>query len=281
MSFRRASLILSMPRRRGRTIGTILALSIPLFAAGTGAEPAGRQLAQRVFDRPDGRDSAASLTMTLTEHGREPRVRRLVAYRKDLGGGDTGNLVRFLDPGDISGTGLLTLDPAAGDSEQWLYLPALQRVRRVAGDRKGGRFVGSDYYYEDLRDRKVSQDTHRIVGQDTVSGVRCDLLESIPAEAGNSVYRKRLSCIDPARLLPLRIDLFEKSGESPSKRWTLNRAEQVQGYWTVVESTMADLEAGHDTRLVVERILYDRGLPDDLFSARVLEDEVRESRFRP
>jgi hypothetical protein len=245
------------------------------------ADATGTELAQRVYDRPDGADSAATITMTLTERGREPRLRRLVTYRLDKGAGSLATLIRFLEPGDVSGTGLLTVDPAAGESDQWLYLPALQRVRRISGDRKGGRFVGSDYYFEDLRDRKVAQDSHRITGQESVGGVRCEVLESVPVDAGNSVYRKRVSCIDPARLLPMRIDLFEKSLDAPSKRWTLNRAEKVQGYWTVMDSTMTDLETGHETRLAVERILYDRGLPDELFSTRFLEDETREARHRP
>lgn len=246
-----------------------------------GADPAGTQLAQRVYDRPDGMDSAAAVSMTLTERGRDARVRRLVAYRLDKGGGSLSTLIRFLEPGDIAGTGLLTVDPAAGDSDQWLYLPAMQRVRRIASDRKGGRFVGSDYYFEDLRDRKVAQDSHRVTGQETVGGVRCDVLESVPVDPGNSVYRKRVSCIDPARLIPMRVDLFEKSTDAPSKRWTLNRAEKVQGYWTVMDSTMTDLDSGHETRLVVDKIAYDRGLPAELFSTQALEDEVREARHRP
>ena len=103
----------------------------------------------------------------------------------------------------------------------------------------------------------------------------------MPVDAGNSVYRKRISWIDPARLLPMRIDFFEKSADAPSKRWTLNRADKIQGYWTVMDSTMTDLETGHETRLAVEKIFYDQGLPEDLFSTRFLEDETREARHRP
>ncbi len=259
----------------------ILALLLSLNPAVAFPDPAGTQLAQRVYDRPDGTDTTVASTMTLTEQGRSPRTRRLVVYSLEKGQGELATLIRFLEPGDIAGTGLLTVDPAVGDSDQWIYLPAMQRVRRVASDRKGGRFVGSDYYFEDLRDRKVAQDSHRVTGQETVGGVRCEVLESVPVDPGNSVYRKRVSCIDPVRLLPMRIDLFEKSTDTPNKRWTMNRAELVQGYWTVMDSTMTDLESGHETRLVVEKIVYDRGLPEDLFSTKALEDEVREARHRP
>ena len=65
-------------------------------------------------------------------------------------------------------------------------------------------------------------------------------------------WEQQICQIAGSRLLPMRIDFFEKSTDAPSKRWTLNRAEQVQGYWTVMDSTMTDLETGHETRLVVE-----------------------------
>jgi hypothetical protein len=259
----------------------LVALLVLLVPATAVPDTAGTALAQRVYDRPDGTDITVASTMTLTERGRSPRVRRLVVYSLEKGAGELATLIRFTEPGDIAGTGLLTLDPAVGDSDQWLYLPAMQRVRRIASDRKGGRFVGSDYYFEDLRDRKVAQDSHRIVGQETVDGVRCEVLESVPVDPADSVYRKRVSCVDPVRLLPLWVDLFEKSAEAPNKRWTMSRAEQVQGYWTVMDSTMTDLESGHETRLAVDTVVYDRGLPEELFSTKALEDEVREARHRP
>lgn len=77
-------------------------------------------------------------------------------------------------------------------------------------------------------------------------------------EAGNSVYLRRVSWIDPVSLLPLRVDFFEKDAEQPSKRLEVVVRDQVQGYWTVMDSTLSDLRSGHRTRLVVERIAYDR-----------------------
>ena len=244
------------------------------------ADEAGLALAQKVYDRADGQDSSAALTMELTEQGRAPRSRDMFLYRQDKGG-NVATMVRFTSPADIAGTGLLTQDPAAGDTNQWIYLPAMERVRRIDADRKGGRFVNSDYYFEDLRDRKPAMDSHRITGQDSVNGVACDLLESIPAQASNSVYKKRVSCIDPNSLLPLRVEFYEKNPDTISKRLAVARFEQVNGYWTIMDSTLADLGSGHQTRLTVNKIVYDRGLPDTLFSNRALEDERTEATHRP
>lgn len=252
-----------------------------LIGSAAGADDAGLALAQRVYDRPDGKDASSVVTMSLTEEGRSPRVRSMVLYRLSGEGGEVATLIRFTDPADIAGTGLLTLDAADGESSQWIYLPAMQRVRRVDSSRKGGRFVNSDYYFEDLRDRKPAMDTHRVIGQESIDGVACEVLESVPAEAGNSVYLRRVSWIDPVSLLPLRVDFYEKDAEQPAKRLDVAAREQVQGYWTVTDSTMTDLRSGHRTRLVVERIAYDRGLPARLFSSKALEDEAGEKEFRP
>jgi len=97
----------------------------------------GLALAQKVYDRPNGRDLTMLGRMVLTEKGRAPRIRELVMYRLDQSGGETANLIRFLDPEDIARTGLLRLDKADGRSDQWLYLPALDRVRCISSIRKG------------------------------------------------------------------------------------------------------------------------------------------------
>jgi hypothetical protein len=251
-----------------------------LIAGAVVADDAGEKLAQRVYDRPDGKDATSLVSMSLQEKNREPRDRKMLVYRLDKKGGEVASLIRFLEPADIEGTGLLTLDKADGDSNQWVYLPAMERVRRIDSGRKGGRFVNSDYFYEDLRDRKVSQDEHRVVGQETIAGVACEILESIPVDSGNSVYTKRLSWVDPATALPVRIDFFGKNDAQPDKRLQILKKEKVQGYWTVMDSVMLNLKTGHQTRLTVEKVRYDRRLPAKLFSTQTLEDESAEEDFR-
>lgn len=252
-----------------------------LYILSARADPAGERLAQQVYDRDNGKDATSLVTMTLTEKGRSPRLRKMITYRQDKKAGEVSTLIRFTEPADISGTGLLTLDTPTGDSNQWIFLPAMERVRRIDSNRKGGRFVNSDYYYEDLRDRKVAHDTHRLVARETISGVACDILESVPVEPGSSVYKKRITWIDLATFIPMRIDFYEKRDDRPGKRWLLEKKARIQGYWTLLDSTLTDLDSGHQTRLTVEKILYDRRLPTRLFSSQALEDEDFEQEYRP
>jgi len=241
----------------------------------------GLALAQKVYDRPNGRDLTTLGRMVLTEKGRAPRIRELVTYRLDQSGGETANLIRFLDPEDIAGTGLLSLDKADGSADQWLYLPALDRVRRISSNRKGGRFVGSDLYFEDLQERKPSKDRHRLLGRQTENGILCEVLESVPLDADDSVYSKRISWIDPATAIVQRVDYFEKDPDTPGKRWMLRSKKRNQGYWTITDSRMIDLASGHETRMVVDVALYDQKLPAKLFTSQALADESLESEYRP
>lgn len=251
-------------------------VSMPVFG-----DEAGSRLAQRVYDRPDGSDVTTSVTMSLAESGHSPRLRGMNVYRRRAAAGEVATLIRFTEPADIEGTGLLTVDGPDGASNQWIYLPAMQRVRRVDSNRKGGRFVSSDYYFEDLRDRNPTLDKHRVIGADSIEGAECDILESVPADPENSVYLRRVSWIERSTLLPLRVEFYENDAARPSKRLVVHKRARQQGFWTVMDSTMFDLVAGHETRLAVSRVVYDRGLPPGLFSTKALGDERQERDYRP
>ena len=85
----------------------------------------------------------------------------------------------------------------------------------------------------------------------------------------------------PEILIPLRIDLFGDGSDTPMKRFEVQAIERIQGYWTVTESTMQHLERGTTTTLSVEEVIYDQGLPRELFRTRALADPARERRYRP
>lgn len=259
-----------------RSLGPLfLALCLPCAVF---ADDAGRALAQKVYDRPDGNDAVTTATMTLVEAGSAPRVRSMHSFVLEKSASETWSLIRFSAPEDIAGTGLLTKDHPGADTDQWVFLPALGSTRRIPGDRKGGLFVGSDLYYEDLQDRKVDQDTHRYVGKETFQGVECEVLESVPVDPSNSVYTKRVSWIHPQTLVPLKIDFYQGKA-TPAKRLEVLKIAKQQGYWTVMESRMTQLETGHQTQIVLQAIRYDRGLPDSLFSQQTLEDAARDGEW--
>lgn len=254
------------------------------------AKERGRALAEAVFRRTQGERVVTHQRMELLDPGREPRVRELFAFRR--GTDDTehaaASLIRFSAPADIAGMGLLTIGEIAADSEQWIYLPARSMTRRIPSGQQGARFAGSDFFYEDLRDRDSKLDRHTWQGSVSLNGVDTEVIASIPFDPNSSVYAKRLAWIDPERALALRVDYFapiagrgSDPAEQPFKRYWVLDVGDIDGRPTVIESVMEDLQSGHRTRLINLSTSYDERIPDRLFTRRALEDAAIERDFRP
>ena len=245
------------------------------------AENSGKELAEQIYNRPTGRDFSSHVTMTIAKKGTQTRNREFSLFRLDQGKGERWSLIRFSEPADVKDTGLLTLDHPGDDSDQWLYLPALDRVRLISSKRRGGKFVGSDFTFEDLRDREPNLDHHTLSGEDKVGGIKCTLLTSTPKVSENSIYSKRIICVHRGTLTPLKIDLYENNDTQPIKRLSARKLKKIQGFWTVLESTMYDLKTGSQTRLSTSRIEYNLGIPTTLFSKHGLSDPIKEKQYLP
>ena len=241
----------------------------------------GRQLAQAVYDRHSPDDSSAKVEMLILKKGKVSKRRLLFSIGLDKGNSERWTLMRFVEPKDVDGTGLLSKDYLGDDNDQWLYLPSLDRVRRISSKRKGGRFVGSEFFYEDLRDREVSMDHHELLGGGKAGKVDCLLLESQPVKKSNSVYSKRISCIHPKILVPLWTEFYQKKKDKPVKRMKAKRIKKIQGYWTIFESTMHNLKTGNATQLITQEVVYNQNIPESLFSQRGLADDGQELPYRP
>lgn len=245
------------------------------------ADEKGQALAQAAYDRPDGKTLVMKTSMVMEREGSQPRQREFYSYRKDFSDGSIKSLVRFILPADVQDTGLLTDNHPDGENEQRIYLPALARVRRIAGDRKGGRFVGSDVYYEDLEDRKVSEDVHTYIGEQALDGVLCEIIESVPIDPSNSSYSKRVVWIHPETLIAVRVDFYRDNENDPMKRFLVKKIDRIQGYWTPVLVEFSDLKGDHKTYMRLDKVSYDTDLPDSLFSQSILQSPSDEIPYRP
>lgn len=273
-------------RCRARCLQTLLACLLALCAGpALGDEEErlerGRLLMEAVFDQAAGAQLAIFLRMELIEPGRESRVRELQVFRRGPGAGPAATLIRFTAPGDIAGTGLLSTGDGLTGIDQWVYLPAHGRIRRIPAGRQGGRFAGSDFFYEDLRDRPVDLDQHRWLGEEWLDGEPVERVESRPIDAASSSYARRVSWIDPQRALPLRIDYYRGQDGNPFKRFEVLATERVGDLLLISDSRMLDLASGHQTRLRQLCMEQRDDLPDYLFSVRALEDPRLDRPFRP
>lgn len=234
--------------------------SLPL----EGAALDGVQVAQKVYDRDDGKDSYAKVKMLLIDKKGHKRLRTLITAVKDYGN-VTKSFTRFYTPAAIDGTAFLTWENSDGDDDQFLYLPALRRVRRVVSTQKKNRFVNTDFTYEDLQRRKVAKDTHQILKTETYDGHTCWVLESIPKKKSSSQYGKRVSWVAQDLYIPIKVEFYDKRGRLV-KRLLNRNLKKVDGIWTVMDTEMQDLKRRSRTLMRISEIQYNRGIPGRVFT---------------
>ena len=259
---------------KGVLTGALFALLLCWSARGSARETpphlSAREIMDKVYHRDDGQDSEALMRMVLIDkHGIERR-RRLRVYRKDFGP-LSRSLLEFLEPPDIARTRFLSIENPDKDDTQYLYLPALGRARRIVSSQKKMRFVNTDFTYEDMQRRPPSKDVHRLLGETSWQGYAVYQIESMPLPK-TSQYGKRVHWVDKASWVIVGTDFFDKKGRK-IKEFRVNRLENVQGIWTAMEDIMRDLKAHHQTRLTIEEVQYNQGLPENLFTKRYLEEE--------
>jgi outer membrane lipoprotein-sorting protein len=229
----------------------------------------GRTLAQRAYDRDVGNDSRAEVKMLLIDKGNQKRFRALVMYAKDYGK-TSKSYSRFTSPASIAGTAFLTWGNEGRDDDQFLYLPALQRVRRIVSSQKSGRFVNTDYTYEDFQTREVDADDHKILREEKWRDHDCWILESIPRELKDTQYGKRISWVIKDIYLPAKVEYYDKKNNLV-KVFTSSAIKRIDGIWTIVESEMKDLKRRHRTLMKTETIRYNSGISDRVFTTGYME----------
>ncbi|SDB58314.1 Protein of unknown function [Desulfonatronum thiosulfatophilum] len=233
------------------------------------APPSGRELAQRVHDRDVGQDSQSRVVMELISPGSQRRVREMTMLTKE-DGPIRKSFIRFTAPADIRGTGFLSIEDGRGSTEQFIFLPALNRTRRIAASQKGRSFVNTDFTYEDMERRPVDESEHQLAGSEDLEGVAVWILESRPKPDSDSLYGLLRIWVAQELDVPLKIDYFDKQDQH-IKQYRVLRLEDIQGIWTETEVVMEDLTSGHSTILATKEIEYNLGLADSLFTQQNLE----------
>jgi hypothetical protein len=249
--------------------------------AGRGTTPLSPDAVARALENRDtGKDSRGEMKMRLFD--RQGRVRErslsIAALRGAPGKGDK-TLVRFTAPNDIRGTSFLVWEHPEGDDERFLYLPALGRVRRVAGQEKQESFVGSDLSYEDIGGRDVTDYTYAFASENTTwtapDGTKhaAWALESRAKDA-NAEFPRSVALVLKERLVSVHADIFNRRNER-TKVFDVTRLERVDGIWTALDLVVANERDKTRTELTTTSIRYNIGLTDDDFSRRQLEQGLR------
>jgi outer membrane lipoprotein-sorting protein len=246
-----------------------LASLLPAMAA---AQPPAAEIAKRSLDGfyAAGRDMRVRVSMVLVNQQGGERKRELIMLRKNMGSaGDQRYYIYFHAPPDVKGTTFLVWKYPARDDDRWIFIPAIKLVRRIAASDRRSSFVGSDFTYEDISGRDVSDETHTLLRSEALEGRPCYVLESRPVASAD--YARRVSWIDSERWIPLKEEYFDGRGRN-TRLFSADRVEEIGGHWTVTHRTMRTLQTGQRTEVAFQEVSYDQGLADNLFTERALRE---------
>jgi len=258
-------------------IASLAAMLVVLLAAAPAFALTALEVMQRVDARDDGDNMTARQEMILIDKNKNRRVREMTMFAKDEGR-DTRRLVFFLSPANVKHTGFLTYDYYAGDKDddQWLYLPALRKTKRIASSDKSAAFMGSDFSYADMTRRVISEWKFKILKEAEVRGKPVWLIQALPA---SEVIRKRYGY--DKSVVFVRQDLFMVvravhwvSEGGKLKYLDMKTIENIDGIWTATEINVKTTKARktqHRTILRFHDVKYNQTVDPDLFTVRRLE----------
>jgi outer membrane lipoprotein-sorting protein len=256
--------------------GIALAGALPGLAAVAEPELTGREIAERNNARDDGAQVSRTFVMELISKRGKVRRRVTRIFRRDFGD-ERRSILFFEDPPSLEGTALLTYDyPEVGrNDDQWIYLPALRKSRRIAAADRGRSFLGTDLSFEDIKkETRVGLGDYRWnnLGPGEAGGAECWLLEGIPVDdetARALGYSRVLLYVDAEIWIPRRVDYWNVPGEA-LKTVALLEIRKVDGIWTAHRIEAHNLRNGHRTHLRFEDVDYGAELSSDLFTERAL-----------
>ena len=259
-----------MPRLPRLLIVTLIAL-LPLEITAETAEEKGLAIAIEADKRDTGWiDGKADMEMVLrNKEGEESKRKLRINSFEVIGDGDK-SLSVFDSPKDIKGTAFLSFTHSLTPDDQWLYLPALKRVKRIASANKSGPFVGSEFAYEDLTSQEVEKYTYKWLRDEELDGRPAFVIEAYPAYE-NSGYTRQIVWIDKAMYQAVKIDFFDRKNAQLKTLISSDYQQYLDQFWRPGRMHMVNHQTGKSTELMWKNYQFKTGLKDRDFDRNTLK----------
>jgi outer membrane lipoprotein-sorting protein len=246
-----------------------------VFVQGASAQTAPAQdaasIVQASRDRINAETVSSRSRMVITAKNGSASERVIDQYSKDDAKGNDRMVIVFQQPASVRGTRFLTLEKTAGGKDQWIYLPSLGKVRRIAASEGSAGFMGTDMSYDDLnaQSRKAGEDTHTLLREESYGGAPCCVIQSIPKDSSYQ-YGKMILWIDKATLVNYKIEMYDRRG-TLVKVMESSGFHDVQGCLTPAQIKVSTLAAGTYTTIHTDIIKYGDPIPEGVFTTAYLE----------
>jgi hypothetical protein len=215
-------------------------------------------------------DQVSEVRMTLINRAGQESDREFRMQTLEVPGDGDKSLIVFKVPRDIRGTSLLTYEHIKADDNQWLYLPSLKRVKRIASQNKSGSFVGSELSYEDFASNRVEKYTYKYIKQDDLQGEKCWVVERYPLDE-NSGYSRQITWVSPANFQVMRIDYYDRKETLLKHAVFSEYKEYEENLWRAHKIEVDNVQTGKKTVLTIEKYSIRTHLEEESFSVRALE----------
>ncbi|MBA53029.1 MAG: outer membrane lipoprotein-sorting protein [Pseudomonadales bacterium] len=260
--------------KNNKIAGVLVSLSLligaPLYAETP--EEKGYNIFKEAENRDEGFvDNEAEMLMILMNK-QEATSEREMSVKGLEGKGEEGDmsLMVFLSPRDQKGTALLTHQHKDRDDDQWLYLPALKRVKKIASSKKSGPFMGSEFSFEDIGGQSIEDYTYKYLRDENYEGQDCFVVESYPVDK-NSGYTRVVSWVDKEHYRTLKAEFYDRK-KSHLKTLTASGFKQYEGkFWRPSEMLMVNHQTGRSTVLKQNNIKFKTGLSESDFNKNSLK----------
>ncbi len=255
-----------------RLIFFLLSLAfLPIVSFAQSPEEKGLEIAKEVNRRDDGfHDYSAELTMTLRNKQGEESTRIIRNSTLEVPGDGDKSLIIFENPKDVKGTAFLSFTHKVENDDQWLFLPALKRVKRINSSNKSGSFMGSEFAYEDITSQEVEKFTYRWIKDDLLDGKTAFLVERDPVDP-NSGYTRQEVWYDQKEYIPLKIVFYDRKN-ALLKTLTYTDYKQYLGqYWRADRMEMLNHQTGKSSTLSWKNYQFKTGLSDQDFNKNSLK----------
>ncbi len=255
------------------TLGFILTLSLfsaPIYAQTP--EEKGLAIAIEADKRDNGwSDQTSNIEMILLNRQGDSSKRTIRSKALEVQGDGDKSLTIFDTPRDIKGTAFLTFSHIQGADDQWLYLPALKRVKRISSRNKSGPFMGSEFAYEDMSSQEVEKYTYKYLRDEPCGdGLTCFVSERYPIDK-YSGYTKQVIWLDTEEYRPIKIDFYDRK-DSLLKTLTLTEYQQYLGqYWRPHKLEMVNHQTGKKSIVNNSNYQFKTGLTDSDFNKSKLK----------
>jgi len=238
-------------------------------------QPTGREVMKKYKAQEKTNDSSVEIKMTLINSRGSQRERQITQITKTDENDNRKTLIRFISPADVKGTGFLSIEYSDREDDNWLYLPALRKTRRIAGSDKTDNFMGSEFTYEDLSSEDLNAFEYKLMGSDNVNGVDTWKVAAIavdPKKVEETGYSKRELWIDKENYVVIQIKYYDKDG-AYVKVLKSSDIKQVPGSdkWRAYKMEMDNKLNNKKTVLLLENYVINKGMEDKYFTKRYLE----------